>query len=129
MIGGTGGQEVAELGAPWRPRSAPGSGHPAAAARPGRRPGAAKLNTPDRGTLRAMPAAVARVVLRNKVTAAAERASDETGFFARLRGAAMLVRVRYSQIDPGQVTGAAEGGRAIFVELSVMVREPFRLSP
>jgi hypothetical protein len=32
-------------------------------------------------------------------------AKDETGFFARLGEAGVLVRVRFSEIDPGQVTG------------------------
>jgi hypothetical protein len=45
-----------------------------------------------------------RAVLRNKVTMAAQQARDEAGFFARLREAGVLVRVRFSQIDPGQVT-------------------------
>ena len=48
-----------------------------------------------------------RAVLRNKVTTAAQQARDETGFFARLREAGVLVRVRFSETDPGQVTGYA----------------------
>ena len=39
------------------------------------------------------------------VTRAAEQATDATGFFAQLREAGVLVRVRFSEIDPGQVTG------------------------
>ena len=39
------------------------------------------------------------------VTRAAEQAADEAGFFARLREAGVLVRVRFSETDPGQVTG------------------------
>jgi hypothetical protein len=54
-----------------------------------------------------LPASVVRAVLRNKVTMAAQRARDETGFFARLRESGVLVRVRFSEIDPGQVTGYA----------------------
>jgi hypothetical protein len=38
---------------------------------------------------------------------AAHQARDETGFFARPRKAGMLVRVRFSETDPGQVTGYA----------------------
>ena len=33
------------------------------------------------------------------------RPTDETGFFARLREAGVLVRLRFSETDPGQVTG------------------------
>jgi hypothetical protein len=54
-----------------------------------------------------LPAAAVRAVLRNKVTMAARRARDETGFFARLRESGVLVRVRFSETDPGQVTGYA----------------------
>ena len=48
---------------------------------------------------------MARAVLRNKVTAAAEQAQDETGFFAELREAGVPVRLRFSEINPGEVTG------------------------
>jgi hypothetical protein len=54
-----------------------------------------------------LPAAAVRAVLRNKVTMAAHQARDEAGFFARLREAGVLVRVRFSETDPGQVTGYA----------------------
>jgi hypothetical protein len=54
-----------------------------------------------------LPAAVVRAVLRNKVTMAAHQARDETGFFARLHEAGVLVRARFSETDPGQVTGYA----------------------
>ena len=47
----------------------------------------------------------ARAVLRNLVTGAASQAPDEAGFFARLREAGVLVRLRFSDADPGQVTG------------------------
>ena len=46
-----------------------------------------------------------RGALRTTVTQAAEQAADEAGFFARLREAGVLVRVRFSETDPGQVTG------------------------
>ena len=56
-----------------------------------------------------LPGAAARGVLRNQVAAAARQARDEAGFFAALREAGMLVRLRFSQACPGQVTGYAVG--------------------
>jgi hypothetical protein len=47
----------------------------------------------------------ARAVLRNLVTGAAGQARDEAGFFAGLREAGVLARLRFSDADPGQVTG------------------------
>jgi len=41
------------------------------------------------------------------VTGAADQARDESGFFARLRTDGVLVRLRFSEINPGQVTGYA----------------------
>jgi hypothetical protein len=58
---------------------------------------------------RDLSAAAARAVLRNVVTATAEQARDEAGFFAGLREAGVLVRLRFSQTCPGQVTGYAVG--------------------
>ncbi len=58
---------------------------------------------------RGLSAPAARVVLRNAVTAAAERAEDEAGFFARLGEAGVLVRLRFSETSPGEVTGYAVG--------------------
>jgi hypothetical protein len=52
-----------------------------------------------------VPAAVVRGALRTMVIQAAEQAGDEAGFFAGLREAGVLVRVRFSETDPGQVTG------------------------
>jgi hypothetical protein len=52
-----------------------------------------------------MSPAAARAVLRNLVTGAASQAQDEAAFFARLRETGVLVRLRYSEADPGQVTG------------------------
>ncbi len=52
-----------------------------------------------------VPPAAVRGTLRTLVIRAAEQSTDETGFFARLREAGLLVRVRFSEIDPGQVTG------------------------
>ena len=54
-----------------------------------------------------LPASAVRAVLRNKVTIAARQVRDEAGFFARLRASGVLVRVRFSETDPGQVTGYA----------------------
>jgi hypothetical protein len=56
-----------------------------------------------------LPPAAARAVLRNIVTATAEQARDEAGFFTGLREAGVLVRLRFSQTCPGQVTGYAVG--------------------
>jgi hypothetical protein len=54
-----------------------------------------------------LPASAVRAVLRNKVTQAAHQARDEPGFFAQLREARVLVRVRFTETDPGQVAGYA----------------------
>jgi hypothetical protein len=54
---------------------------------------------------RGLSAGAARAVLRNIVTGAAEQARDEAGFFSRLRDTGVLVRVRFSETNPGQVTG------------------------
>jgi hypothetical protein len=51
--------------------------------------------------------AAVRGVLRRAVTGAAEAAGDEAGFFAGLRAAGVGVRLRFSEADPGQVTGYA----------------------
>src|ERR1022692_2168316 len=53
--------------------------------------------------------AAARAVLRNMVTGAAELARGDGGFFARLREDGVLVRLRFSEINPGQVTGYSAG--------------------
>jgi len=49
--------------------------------------------------------AAARAVLRHAVTGAAGQAPDEAGFFARLREGGVLVKLRFGEADPGQVTG------------------------
>jgi MobA/VirD2-like, nuclease domain len=54
-----------------------------------------------------LPAAAARAVLRSMVVRAAEHSPDEASFFARLRECGVLVRLRFSEINPGQVTGYA----------------------
>ncbi len=56
---------------------------------------------------REIPRQVARGLLRQKVVDAAAHARDEAGFLARLRETGVLVRLRFSEIDPGQVTGYA----------------------
>jgi len=58
---------------------------------------------------RGLSAAAARAILRNVVIEAAGRAADEAAFFAQLRDAGALVRLRFSEISPGQVTGYAVG--------------------
>ena len=50
-----------------------------------------------------------RVALRRHVCEAAAGARTEQEFFARLAAARVLVRQRYSTLDPGQVTGYAVG--------------------
>jgi hypothetical protein len=54
-----------------------------------------------------VPGAAMRGALRTLVTQAAEQSADEAGFFARLRAAGVVVRVRFSETDPRQVTGYA----------------------
>ena len=50
---------------------------------------------------------MARAVLRATVAKAAQQAHDEAGFFARLQEAGVLLRLRYSETTPGEVTGYA----------------------
>jgi hypothetical protein len=54
-----------------------------------------------------LPPLAVRAVLRSTVAQAAERAAGEADFFARLRASGVLVRERFSQINPGEVTGYA----------------------
>ena len=49
----------------------------------------------------------ARITLRRAVHTAAAGASSEQEFFVRVEAAGLLVRRRFSQRDPGQVTGYA----------------------
>jgi hypothetical protein len=65
--------------------------------------GTAAGHAPFSGT--GVPAAAVRSALRTMVTQAAEHAADEAGFFAALREAGVLIRVRFSETAPGQVTG------------------------
>ena len=63
-------------------------------------PGGEGLGQPVHGVMaRAMP--------RGRVTEAAEQARDQAGFFAQLREGGVLVRLRFSEINPGEVTGYA----------------------
>jgi hypothetical protein len=48
-----------------------------------------------------------RITLRKRVQDAAATALSEDDFFARLRATGTLIRLRYSDRDPGQVTGYA----------------------
>jgi hypothetical protein len=50
---------------------------------------------------------MARAMLRARVTQAAGQARDEARFFAQLRETGILVRLRYSEINTGEVTGYA----------------------
>src|ERR1039457_398366 len=54
-----------------------------------------------------LPAPAVRAVLRAAVAEVAGQASGEADFFARLRAAGVLVRERFSEVDPGEVTGYA----------------------
>ena len=54
---------------------------------------------------RGLSAAAARAVLREHGQRGGGAGTDEAGFFARLREAGVLVRLRFSEINPGQVTG------------------------
>jgi hypothetical protein len=56
-----------------------------------------------------LSAAAARAVLRNAVSNATRQARDEAEFFARLCEAGVLVRPRFSETCPGQVTGYVVG--------------------
>ena len=46
-------------------------------------------------------------MLRATVAQAAGHATNEAGFFTRLRGSGLLVRERFSEVNPGEVTGYA----------------------
>jgi hypothetical protein len=54
-----------------------------------------------------LPAPAVRAVLRAAVAEVAGQASGEVDFFARLRGAGVLVRERFSEVNSGEVTGYA----------------------
>ena len=54
-----------------------------------------------------LPAPVIRGVLRATVAQAAAQSFGEAEFFARLRASGLLVRERFSEINPGEVTGYA----------------------
>jgi len=48
-----------------------------------------------------------RAVLRARIMDAVEQAAGEAEFFDRLRRSGVLVRLRFSETSPGQVTGYA----------------------
>jgi hypothetical protein len=64
---------------------------------------------PDTVPGQGLPPAAARGVLRYQVAAAARQTRDEAEFFAAMREAGALVRLRSSESCPGQVTGYAVG--------------------
>jgi len=70
-----------------------------------RRPEPAELNKATRLGQPEIP----RDRLRREVRAAAAAAADEADFFHRLRGAGLLVKLRHSTINPGEITGYAVG--------------------
>ncbi len=68
----------------------------------------ARWTTPpggDRASGAGLSPSAARAVLRNLVTGAASQVPDEARFFNRLREAGVQVRLRFSDANPGQVTG------------------------
>ena len=62
---------------------------------------------PEEGLGPGLPPQVARAVLRARIAEAAEQTRGEAEFFAQLRRSGVLVRLRFSETDPGQVTGYA----------------------
>jgi len=66
-------------------------------------------NAEQRSPLRAqdMSPRSVRAVLRSSAASAADHAQNEAGFFDRLGQAGILIRYRYSDRDPGEVTGYA----------------------
>jgi hypothetical protein len=54
-----------------------------------------------------LPPQMARAVLRARIADAAGQAHGEAEFFAQLRRSGVLVRLRFGETDPGQVTGYA----------------------
>jgi hypothetical protein len=54
-----------------------------------------------------LPPQMVRAVLRARIAQATQQAAGEAEFFDRLRRSGVLVRLRFSDTDPGQVTGYA----------------------
>ena len=54
-----------------------------------------------------LPPQMVRAVLRARIGGAVEQARGEAEFFSYLRRSGVLVRLRFSETDPGQVTGYA----------------------
>jgi hypothetical protein len=65
-----------------------------------------QLHDPLTGAEHLSPTAV-RAVLRTTVTEAARHSTGEADFFAQLRACGLLVRERYSELTPGEITGYA----------------------
>jgi hypothetical protein len=63
-----------------------------------------QLHDPLVGAEHLSPTAV-RAVLRTTVMEAAHRSTGEADFFAQLRACGLLVRERYSELTPGEITG------------------------
>jgi hypothetical protein len=66
-------------------------------------PHAAAGNQPRPGT--SLAAKSVRALLRSAACSAAEQARNEPGFFRLLNDAGILVRYRYSIVNPGEITG------------------------
>jgi hypothetical protein len=68
----------------------------------------ARWATPaEEGVGPGLPPQMARAVLRTRIAEAAEQTQGEAEFFAQLRRSGVLLRLRFSETDPGQVTGYA----------------------
>jgi hypothetical protein len=70
------------------------------------RPGGPAVRDPLAGAA-SLPAPVVSGVLRATVAQAAAQSFGEAEFFARLRASGLLVRERFSELNPGEVTGYA----------------------
>jgi hypothetical protein len=62
---------------------------------------------PEHGTRNDLSPRSVRAALRSAAATAAEHAGSEPGFFGRLADAGVLIRYRYSDQNPGQITGYA----------------------
>jgi hypothetical protein len=72
---------------------------------PGGRPADRTMPGPVDGER--LSARTARAVLRTTVADAADRSAGEAEFFGRLADRGLLLRMRYSEVNPGEVTGYA----------------------
>ncbi|HXL92917.1 MAG TPA: hypothetical protein VN969_28650 [Streptosporangiaceae bacterium] len=62
---------------------------------------------PERGAQNGLSPRSVRAALRSAATAAAAHAGSDVDFFDRLTSAGVLIRYRYSDQNPGQITGYA----------------------